>query len=168
MQLVRLQRFIHDHHQTVEYYIDKTVDGVFYAERQTTRTFRWCKEEVPGLVWPTTQVATMSGLAYFANRGGPVLHRLGATSALGLMTGFLVYPGWRRETRRIFDKQVVEPLPSVREAIQLGHEAYRKMLFGVTYVWSTYDDAVSTVYKSYRKTRFRIISFFKPGSRPDQ
>ncbi|PJF16725.1 hypothetical protein PSACC_03491 [Paramicrosporidium saccamoebae] len=161
-KLVLLQRFIHENHGTVEYYIDRTVDSLFYTERQVLRGFRWLREDMPSMILPSAQVAASASLGYFANHPTPLGTRLFFTTSMGLMAGFLVFPSWRRRTAELAQHHIVEPLPAVQNALVTTRRGYNGFVMYWVSVWDSYDHAVASVKNKLADTRYRIISFFKP------
>lgn len=164
-ELVRLQRFIHDHHETIEHYIDRVVDGIFYTERKTTLVFRWLREDSPSLVLPTAQLGIASSIGYYANKPLPLAPRLFYSSAMGIMTGFLVFPSWRRKTAELTRRHFIEPVPAIGDAVSACSSQYNKLLMGIVDLWNAYDRVVYNAKNRICTTRDQFVSLFKPRPR---
>jgi hypothetical protein len=161
-KLVQLQQFIHQHHGAVEYYIDRTIDGMFYTERKTLSLFRWLREDMPPLIVPSTQVAASAMIGYYANRLAPLSKRVFFSSSMGIMAGFLVFPSWRNVSMDFARRHLVEPLPVVQNAVTSTKQTYDGFVMRCVHAWDSYDQAVLTVKNKISDTRRRIVSFFKP------
>lgn len=165
-QLVRLQKFIHTHHTTIEHYIDRTIDGIFFVERQGFRAFRWLREDAPRLVWPTIQVATMATATHFTHRNQPLTKRIFPITAITLMMGFLVYPTWRRESSKLLTRYVIEPVPAVGYAISAIQSGHNHTVNSIISSWNAYDRFIENGRLQISKTRQLVVNFFWPSQRP--
>ena len=164
-QLVCLQRFLHEKHQTIEKYVNSIAEGLFWLERKAIRAVNWLENDAPSLVLPTAQVGLAGSFTYFANRGGTPLIRLGSTATMGLMTGFAVYPSWRRLLKNELDLQVVQRFQPLQKAVNFAERLYWRNVYNVVDGWNTYDRACLSISKYLSEQRRRIAFFFKPSRR---
>ena len=164
-QLVRLQRFLHERHQTIENSVNNIADGLFWLERKAIRAVSWLENDAPSLVLPTAQVGLAGSFTYFINKGGTPLNRLGSTATIGLMTGLAVYPSWRRTLKNEFDSQIVQRFGLLQRAVNSADRLYWRSVYYVVDGWNTYDQACLSISKYLSEQRHRIASFFKSSRR---
>ena len=138
-ELVQLQRFIHNHHQTIDKYLNTAIDGVFYTERQARRVFSWLEHDVPSLIIPTAEVMAVGYLTNLANRGGTPTVRFGSSLAMGTIAGFLVLPSWRRVLSESVNRHLISPYPNLRNAVDRLEHTYWRGVYQIVDVWNSYD-----------------------------
>lgn len=165
-KLVELQEFIYEKKPTVQYYLDRSIDTIFYTERKILGAANWLTQDAPALAWPTTQVAAMSLLGYTANRHQSLVKKLGSPLALAVMTGFLVYPSWRKTASQLTNHHLITPIPALEKAGAAARRFYwGSVVANGVKAWDAYDDGCHQARSATRQAYQRIVEFFKPSRR---
>ena len=162
-KLVRLQRLVHQNHKSIDNFLECSISGVFWSERQLFRIAEWTRNDAPGLLLPTTDVLALGSLAYATNRSRPPAIRGLMTVGMGIFTGFWVYPSWRRQLGQLVNKHIVEPIKPVQRGLATLDQAYNRTVEGVVRIWDTCDNAGDSFKASLKTAKDRIVSIFKPG-----
>ena len=165
-RLVQLQQFIQEQRPSVQHCLDRSIDAMFYTERRLLDATHWLAHDAPALVWPTTQVAAISLLGYLANRHHPLSRRLASPLSLALMTGFLVYPAWRREAARLTNQHLLAPVPALDRLALTSRRIYWEHIVGSGVdLWNAYDAGVCQIRRTLSECRQRVRDFFRPPPR---